>query len=153
MSDRSRALGLDIGTRRIGVAVADPTGSFAMPLETVEAQPTEQALVRLAALVQEREVELLVFGWPVEMSGKEGRACVRTQRWIDRITTKLAALDIAQPEVVRWDERLTSAGAESFLIGADVSRSRRKQVVDQIAAAHILTGYLGSPSGSAQGSA
>lgn len=135
-------LGLDVGTRRIGVAVSDPTGMYAMPLETIETRPPEAALARVAALITARGAGVLVVGWPVELDGSEGRACQRTERWIARTLEQLSACGLPTPQVVRWDERLTSASAEATLIGLDVSRARRKEVVDQVAATHILEGYL-----------
>lgn len=135
-------LGLDVGTRRIGVAVSDPTGAYAMPLETIEARPHDAAFARLAELVAARGVGVLVVGWPVELDGTAGRACARTDRWLEHALNHLAAHGLADVQVVRWDERLTSSSAEATLIGLDVSRARRKEVVDQVAATHILEGYL-----------
>lgn len=143
MSSTSPYLGLDVGTRRIGVARSDQNASIAMPVETVEAGPGKKPAERIAELVAEAKCHTIVVGWPLTLEGSEGRAVRRVEKFVDRLGDALAAVDEA-PEIVTWDERLTTTAAESFLVGADVSRRRRKQVVDQIAATHILQGYLDS---------
>jgi len=140
-------LGLDIGDRRIGVARADGATRIAIPAETVEAGRGARAAQYIAGLVAEQGCQTIVVGWPLTLEGKEGRAVQKVQRFIDRLMEAIAAEqgdDVTLPEVIRWDERMTTTAAESFLIGADVSRSRRKKVVDQIAATHILQGYIDS---------
>jgi putative holliday junction resolvase len=136
-----RILGIDVGSRRIGVAVSDPLGSMALPLETVDGSRRKAAARRIAALAMEYEAETLVVGWPMEMSGREGRAARTVAGFIDELETALSAAGLAA-KIERWDERLTTQAAQTLLIDADVSRSRRKDWVDQIAAAHILQGYL-----------
>lgn len=114
-----------------------------MPHETVDASRRQQAVVRIVELVEEFGCHTLVVGWPLTLEGSEGRAVRRVQKLVDRLEEAFAESD-EPPEIVHWDERLTTTAAESFLIGADVSRRRRKEVVDQIAASHILQGYLDS---------
>lgn len=132
-----RAAGLDIGTVRIGVAVSDPSGTLAHPRETVSARPPEAALDRIVTVLREAEVETVVVGLPIDLEGREGRS-VRMVRMFIRALTKRAP-DL---RVIEWDERLTSVAAERALTGADVSRARRRRIVDQVAAAMILQGWL-----------
>lgn len=143
MAARSPYIGLDVGTRRIGVAKSDESGSIAMPHETVDASRRREAVARISQLVQEAQCHTVVVGWPLTLEGSEGRAVRRVQKLVDRLEESFGEFD-EPPEIVNWDERLTTTAAESFLIGADVSRRRRKEVVDQIAASHILQGYLDS---------
>ncbi len=143
MVSQSPYIGLDVGTRRIGVATSNGAGTIAMPLETVEAGRGKQPAKRVAQIVEQTQCEAIVVGWPLTLDGEEGRAVRRVQAFLDRLEDTLDEIGAA-PQIVTWDERLTTTAAESFLIGADVSRRRRKQVVDQIAATHILQGYLDS---------
>ena len=136
-------VGLDVGTVRIGVATHADGANYAMPHSTVEARPLKKACEEIADLVQERSVDTIVVGWPLDMDGSEGRAVRRVKKVIDALTKELDAREHVF-EVIEWDERLTTTSAEAMLIGADVSRGRRKQVIDQVAAAHILEGYLKS---------
>lgn len=136
-------LGLDVGTRRIGVAKSDARGRMAMPSETVDASRRGEAAERIAQIIDQSGAHTVVVGWPLNLDGTAGRAVRRTEKFIARLEEALAKCG-REPAIVEWDERLTTSAAENFLIGADVSRKRRKQVVDQIAAAHILQGYLDS---------
>jgi len=137
-------LGLDIGEARIGVARADAATRIAIPAETVAAGRAERPAQYIAELVLEHGCRTIVVGWPLTLEGREGRAVQKVQRFMDKLMIAIAQAGIDAPEVIHWDERMTTTAAESFLIGADVSRSRRKKVVDQIAATHILQGYLDS---------
>lgn len=136
-----RMLGVDVGTRRVGVAASDPLGTMAMPVETIEVRRVTGAAQRLVELVVQYEAGVVVVGWPLDMRGREGVA-------VDRVRTFMGAFEKAmvregrQVEVVRWDERLTTTAAERSLIKADVSRQRRKEAIDQVAACHILQGYM-----------
>lgn len=134
-----RMLGVDVGTRRVGVSVSDPLGSMAMPVETIEAKRIGLAAARLVELVRYYEAEVVVVGWPLDMRGREGIAVERVRKFMGVFER---AMGKAEVEVVRWDERLTTTAAERTLIKADVSRERRKEAVDQIAACHILQGYM-----------
>jgi putative Holliday junction resolvase len=133
-----RALGLDVGTKRIGVAVSDPSGRIATPVETVEAHPRSQAVLRIVAIANDRGVDTLVVGLPLTLEGTEGGAVRRTR---DLVRGVMERLDVA---LVEWDERLTSVAAERSLIHADVRREKRKEVIDQVAATMILQSYLDS---------
>jgi putative Holliday junction resolvase len=134
-------VGLDIGSVRIGVAVSNEA-RIATPLETIAAKPRAAALARVAAIVSERNVDTIVVGLPLELSGREGVAV----RKVRRLTTALVE-SLPDVDLVEWDERLTSVAAESSLIESGVRRAARKKVIDQVAAVLILQGYLDSTGG------
>ncbi|MBS0182458.1 MAG: Holliday junction resolvase RuvX [Nitrospira sp.] len=131
-----RILALDYGTKRIGVALSDELGWTAQPLETFERKTLDRDVAHIAALVGSHNVERVVLGLPLQLDGREGPA-VQAMR---EFTVKLEA-SLSVP-VVRWDERMTTKAAEQLLIAADVSRKKRKGIVDRIAAAILLRSYL-----------
>lgn len=140
-----RILALDYGTKRIGVALSDELGWTAQPLETFERKTLERDVAHIAALVESHDVEQVVLGLPLQLDGREGPA-VQAMR---EFTVKLEA-GLSVP-VVRWDERMTTKAAEQLLIAADVSRKKRKGIVDRVAAAILLRSYLeAQDQGSAQ---
>ncbi len=131
-----RILGLDHGTKRIGIAISDELKLIAQPLEFVAAEPFAEFLARLKALLREKEVELILVGMPRNMDGSYGPAAHKAQDFI-------AALRGAVTVPIKaWDERLTSAQANRLLIQANVRRDQRKQKVDKMAAALLLQNYL-----------
>lgn len=134
-------MGIDVGSRRIGVAFSDVEGRVATAHSTVEAAPRDEAVDELVDLVEERSVERVVFGWPVRMDGTEGRATEAVDAFMEAFGARCEerGVDVA---LDRWDERLSSKEAESVLIDADLSRERRRGVVDRVAAARILQTYL-----------
>jgi len=131
-----RCLGLDVGDRRIGVAVSDPLGWTASPLPTVERVSWKKDLARVRSLLEEHRVELVVVGLPIRMDGTSGERAERTLEFVRRLqaTTRVP--------VVTWDERLSTREAERRMVEADVRRERRREVIDGIAASLILQGYL-----------
>lgn len=131
-----RVLCVDVGTVRMGVALSDVERMVATPTETIDGRDHQAAIARIDALVQEHEVCTVVVGLPLELDGSEGRAVKRTRRWVERLEARLGM------QVVWVDERLTSAQAERSLFAQDMGRSRRKKVVDQVAAALILQSWL-----------
>ena len=133
-----RCLGLDVGDRRIGVAVSDPLGWTASPLPTVERVSWKKDLARVRSLLEEHRVELVVVGLPIRMDGTAGERAERTLEFVRRLqaTTRVP--------VVTWDERLSTREAERRMVEADVRRERRREVIDGIAASLILQGYLDS---------
>lgn len=131
-----RILALDYGTKRIGVALSDELGWTAQPLETFERKTLEWDVAHIAALVGSHSVERVVLGLPLQLDGREGPA-VQAMR---EFTARLEA-GVPVP-VVLWDERMTTKAAEELLIAADVSRKKRKGIVDRIAAAILLRSYL-----------
>lgn len=134
-------LALDVGTHRIGVAVSDERRAMALPLETVDAKPRGEAVDRLVELIEEYDAGELVVGWPLDMSGTEGRAVQRVRRLVEALERRLGRRGDELP-IHRWDERLTTSAADRLLSDADVSRAQRKEAVDQVAACKILEGFL-----------
>ena len=129
-----RALGLDVGGKRIGVAVSDETALIATPLQAVKRNGGEHA--ELARLVREWNADRLVVGLPTGLSGREGPQAAAVRAFADPLA---AALDLP---LVYWDERLTTAIAERALIEAGHRRAQRKERIDAVAAAVILQSYL-----------
>lgn len=129
-------MALDVGSKRIGVAVADPSRSFAMPATTVERTNLNADLARLRALFEEYTVDELVIGDPVSLSGERGIAAQKMDEFVERLRAVYAGT------IHRVDERMTTAAATKTLIAADVSRAKRRRAVDAMAAALILETYL-----------
>jgi len=131
-----RILALDHGTKRIGVAVSDETKTIAQPLEFIPAEPFADFLERLRQLIREKEVDLILIGLPRNMDGTYGPAALKVRAFV-------AALQNAVTTPIKtWDERLTSAQANRVLIQGNVRRKKRKEKVDQTAAAILLQSYL-----------
>jgi len=133
---RGALVGLDLGTKTIGVAASDPDRHLATAVETVARKTFMKDGERLLALAAERNAAGFVLGLPINMDGSEGPRAQSTRAFA-RNLAKLTELPIAL-----WDERLSTAAAERTLIGADVSRARRALVIDQHAAMFILQGAL-----------
>jgi putative pre-16S rRNA nuclease len=133
---RGALIGLDLGTKTIGVAVSDPDRRLATAVETVARTNFNADAKRLLALAGERSVVGFVLGLPVNMDGSEGPRAQSTRAFA-RNFAKLTELPIAL-----WDERLSTAAVERDLIAADVSRKKRAAVIDQHAAIFILQGAL-----------
>jgi putative Holliday junction resolvase len=131
-----RILAIDHGTKRIGLAISDELGVIAQPLEFVPAEPFADFLVRLKQLIQEKQVEMLLVGMPRNMDGSYGPAALKVQEFVTVLKDSVAI------PIKTWDERLTSAQANRFLIQADVRRDKRKEKVDKTAAAILLQSYL-----------
>lgn len=133
----TRLLGLDVGTRSIGLALSDATWTVATPARTLARTRLAADLDALAKLVAELGVGGLVVGLPVQMDGREGPRSQSVRQFVRDVTR---AIDLP---AAFWDERLSTAAVERTLIGeADLSRKRRRQVVDRAAAAWILQGAL-----------
>jgi len=135
-----RILALDHGTRRIGVAVSDELKMIAQPLEYIPAEPFADVLRRLKELLQEKQVELLLVGMPRNMDGSYGPAALKVQDFVAALKNAVTV------PIQTWDERLTSAQANRFLIQGNVRREKRKEKVDKTAAAILLQSYLDSTS-------
>ena len=136
MPERGSLLGLDLGTKTIGVAVSDPDRKLAAPVLTIARARFASDAERLLELAAERRAVGFVLGLPLNMDGSEGPRAQATRAFA-RNLAKLTALPIAL-----WDERLSTAAVERVLIEADASRRKRKAVIDQHAAAYILQGAL-----------
>ncbi len=135
---RSRLMGLDLGTKTIGVATSDLTRQIATPVETIARQKFTADATRLLELAARANIGLIVLGLPVNMDGSEGPRAQSTRAFA-RNLAKLTPIPI-----VYWDERLSSAAVERMLIEADASRARRAEVIDKLAAAWILQAALDS---------
>ena len=120
----------------MGIAVSDELKMIALPLEFIPAEPFADFLARLREIVKEKEVEMILIGMPRNMDGSYGPAALKVQEFA------AALKDAIITPIKTWDERLTSAQANRFLIEADVRRSKRKEKVDKAAAAILLQSYL-----------
>ena len=138
MEDGKRVLALDYGTKRIGVALSDELGWTAQPLETLNRRTLDQDIAHIASLVGTYGVRQVLLGFPLQLDGREGPAIQAMREFHARLKEGVAV------PVVLWDERLTTKAAEDLLIAADVSRKKRKGVVDRIAASILLQSYLAS---------
>jgi putative Holliday junction resolvase len=140
----SRALGIDIGTRRIGVALSDSAGTVATPYEVVDRSGDRgRDHRRLAALVDEVGADVVVVGMPLLLDGSVGPAAQAVLDEVDQLRGVVAA------EIVTWDERLSTVQAERSLRAGLVRKGKRRRVVDQVAATVILQSWLdaGQPRG------
>lgn len=137
MASDMRIIGLDVGHRRIGVALSDETGLIAQPLETVEVRDIESALEALAKLCSLHEVEKIVVGMPLSLSGGDRGSSARLARAVAKRLAGRTALP-----VVFVDERFSSTQAQRVLLEGNASRRKRKGAVDKMAAAIILQTYL-----------
>ncbi len=134
----SRALGIDPGKKRIGVAITDELGVTAQPLTFIKATTRNKDIEEILALADEHGAGIIVVGVAYNMNGTTGPAARRALDFIAALQEK------TDKSVVPWDERLSTAAVTRVLIQGDVSRSKRKQVVDKLAAAYILEGWLES---------
>ena len=143
-----RLLGLDLGDKTIGLAVSDSGLRVASPLETLRRSKFTRDAEALKRILAERKVGGLVLGLPVNMDGSEGPRCASVRQFAANLET-LAGLALP---IALWDERLSTAAVERVLIGeADMTRRRRAQVVDKMAAAYILQGALDALDAQAKG--
>ena len=136
VSARRRLLGLDVGTKTVGLALSDSLGMVATPLDTIRRTKFTRDAQALAALIVAREVGGLVIGLPIALDGSEGPRCQSVRQFAANL---LAVID--RPAAF-WDERLSTAAVTRLMIDADLSRQRRSQLVDKMAAAYILQGAL-----------
>lgn len=136
LPERGALIGLDLGSKTIGVAASDPDRRVAAPVETIARKRFGLDAQRILALAAERRAAGIVLGLPINMDGSEGPRAQSTRAFA-RNLSRLTELPIAL-----WDERLSTAAVERALIAADASRTRRKAVIDQHAASYILQGAL-----------
>ena len=131
-----RTLGLDYGTKTIGVAASDGLGLTAQTVTTIRRTNLKADLAALKELVREYEADRFVVGLPLNMDGSEGPRAEATRRFVEALTEVLGL------PVELWDERLSTVAAQRTLLEADVSRAKRREVIDQMAAQFILQGWL-----------
>jgi len=135
---KGRILALDLGKKRIGLALSDPLGITAQGLATLERTNIREDLAALEAIVREREVTLLLMGHPLHMSGRESRQSEYTRDFANRLSEKTGV------EVRFWDERLTTVEANRVLKESGMSIEKRARAVDRLAAVILLESYLDS---------
>jgi putative Holliday junction resolvase len=134
-----RILGLDFGSKTVGVAVSDELLLTAQGVEIVRRQSPgklRQTLARIESLAAEYQVERIVLGYPRNMNNTEGERCEKTKEFRDMLERRTGL------SVVLWDERLTTVAADNYMMEAGIRREKRKDYVDEIAAVFILQGYL-----------
>ena len=135
----TKALGIDLGAARVGLALSDDLGMLAHPLETVQVKGAGDMAVYVAGVIRREKVEVVVIGLPRNMDGSHGPAAQKTREFGEKLRGKAPGCEIRY-----WDERLTSVAAQKALheTGRNVKKSR--SVIDQVAAQMILQGYLDS---------
>ncbi|MFH1859837.1 MAG: Holliday junction resolvase RuvX [bacterium] len=133
-----RIMGLDIGDKYIGIAVSDPLCMFAQPFKVITRTGDTATIEDLKEIIADSGVSKIVFGLPKNMNGSIGPQAEKVLDFIERLKQ---GIDI---ECLPWDQRLSSRAAENSMLEAGLSRNKRKQIVDKIAAAIILQGYLDS---------
>ncbi len=133
-----RIMGLDIGSKTIGVAVCDPLGITAQGIKTIRRENIKKDITEIVALIEEYGVEKIVAGYPRKLDNTPGPMCEE----VDRVCNKLKKR--VDMEIIYQDERFTTSAAQRVLLEADLSRAKRKQVVDTVAASFILQTYLDS---------
>ncbi|MHC4872583.1 MAG: Holliday junction resolvase RuvX [Planctomycetota bacterium] len=132
-----RYLGVDLGTRRVGLAISDELGIIASPLRTVSVKTEDQALSEVEKAFAEENAVLIVLGLARNMNGKIGPKAKECQNFAERLKEKNYKVEL-------WDERLTSIAAEKAMLEANMSRKKRKEKIDALAAQMILQSYLES---------
>lgn len=131
-----RILGLDVGQKTIGVAISDPLGFTAQGITTIRRTKKTDDVKEVVRICNEYSVETIVVGLPKNMDGSIGFAGEKIQEFSNLLKE---AIDL---EIVFWDERLTTVAAHRAMLEADLSRGKRKKIVDKVAATYILQGYL-----------
>ena len=137
MQEVKRCLALDVGDKTIGIAVSDLLGLTAQGLETIRRSSNKEDINHLKELISNYNVSHLVIGLPKKMHGTEGERCQLVRSFAEKMSKTCPNVQINF-----WDERLSTVAAEKSLIAADVSRRKRKKVIDKMAAVHILQGFL-----------
>lgn len=131
-----RILGIDFGTVKMGFAISDPLGITAQGLDTVAVKNERQLHDHIRTIIEEYQVVKIVVGLPLNMNGTKGRAAEKCEIFARRLQTVFGL------ELDMWDERLTTAEAESQMIRMEIKRKRRRRVVDQMAAQIMLQSYM-----------
>lgn len=131
-----RIMGIDYGTKRIGVAISDPSCTMAHPLDTILVREDGSHMELLKGIVRDYDVQKIVVGLPYNMDGSEGESANKVMQWSGELGIALGL------PVELWDERLTTSEAHEFLMHFKVKGPKRRQIVDKIAASIILKSYL-----------
>jgi len=136
LSAEARLLGLDVGSKTVGMALSDVTRSIATPFDTIRRTKFTADAKTIGEVIESNQVGALVIGFPLNLDGSEGPRAQSTRAFARNL-----AAHVGVP-MVFWDERLSTAAVERHLIEADASRKRRAEVIDRMAAAYILQGAL-----------
>ncbi|MCP4677185.1 MAG: Holliday junction resolvase RuvX [Deltaproteobacteria bacterium] len=137
-----RVLGLDVGSRRIGLAISDETGTIAQPLKFIAVKSSyDEAISEIKKLCEEYSVQAIVVGLPLSLSGGDQGASAAAAKHVGDLLAKRLGISVEY-----WDERFTTTEAERLLVNARVRRADRRAAVDKVAAALILQGYLDAKS-------
>ncbi len=134
-----RIISLDVGDRTVGIAVSDELLFTAQGVETIRRKSYKHDFGRIKELCKQYETRKFVVGLPKNMNGTVGERCDVVKHFIEKMKE-----DIPDAEVIFWDERLSTVAADRYLLEADISRAKRKKVIDKMAAVYILQGYLDS---------
>ena len=136
LSKNSALMGLDLGSKTIGVAISDGLRAVATPLKTIKRTKFSEEVKILFHLISEREISGIILGLPKNMDGSEGPRCQSTRAFARNI------IRFKDFPIAFWDERLSTVAAEKALLEADINRKRRSEVIDHVAASYILQGAL-----------
>ena len=131
-----RILGLDVGSKTIGVAISDPLGWTAQGIDTIRRKNKEQDIELVHKICKDYGVETIVIGLPKNMNGTIGESGEKALEFAELLKEKTGLA------IEMWDERLTTVAAHRAMLEADLSRGKRKKIVDKVAATYILQGYL-----------
>ena len=129
-------IGLDLGSKTIGVAISDNLKTVATPLKTIKRTKFSEEVTTLFKLISERDLSGIILGLPKNMDGSEGARCQSTRAFARNIN------NFQDFPITFWDERLSTVAAEKALLEADITRKRRSEVIDHVAASYILQGAL-----------
>lgn len=136
-----KILGLDLGTKTIGVALSDDLALTAQVLTTIPRTTPEKDLQALIHLIQKHQVTEIVIGLPINMDGSKGESARQVEAFMESLRT------VFPKRIIPWDERLSTVAAERILLEGDLSRKKRRKVIDRLSAAIILQNYLDSRCG------
>ena len=134
--EEDRILGLDVGQKRIGLAISDGLGLTAQPLSLLKRKDISRDLAELKKIIVARDIKKIVVGLPLNMNGSVGEMAIEVLDFVELLKDNLIL------PVITWDERLTSLQAKTLLLEADLSRRKRKELIDKLSAQLILQGYL-----------
>lgn len=136
LDKRECLLGLDLGSKTIGLAICDSALIVASPLETIRRKTFDKDCERLETIIAERKIGGLIIGLPINMDGSEGERCKETRKFTDTLLARIGL------PTAYWDERLSTVAVERAMIEADLSRAKRAKIIDKLAAAYILQGAI-----------
>ncbi|MFO0390041.1 MAG: Holliday junction resolvase RuvX [Alphaproteobacteria bacterium] len=137
LAPHTRLLGLDVGDKTIGLALSDATRSIASPYETIQRSKFTKDTATLSSIIAEHKIGGLVIGYPVNMDGSEGPRCQSTRTFVSNLQKTISL------PMLLWDERMSTMAVQRMMTDeADMSRARRAELVDKLAASYMLQGFL-----------